>query len=637
MLNLAMLVRLLGTLVLLTGVVPAWAAGRQLDALSSVPLGGMPLAVIASAAPDDPDRLIVCTFEADEQRARHHSAAYISLDTGRSWMRTLLDATSDFVAEGTCAAGANGRAYFVASASDTSAGDLAHARGVMQAYRSLNGGLDWSAPRRYPFVDWMSLAVQPTGAAAERVHLFANNIASGIGDAGDGKWDGRRRPLLISEDGLLFAPPLFPPDQVASRPVGSFPLSAVVMEDGSLRALHGMYAPHADPRNNPGAWWYEVYGYEGQVYRAVGRVEPLPVRVEPLRAHPPLQSGPRFLSGQMALDRRGAFKGRLYVAFPALDGDLPVLGLARSDDGGKSWRAEVLRRGLESWRVAGPPGAYAEHAGIAVNAAGVVAIEWQPARGCPVFLTSSDGGETVGEVWRLGRCDDSAPGTAQAASIGARVTVITSRRPIPGQGDAQASPGFDLRVRTGRPSRVQSVADAAGRFHVFWAEPRGDGSVALLSATVPPEAPAARPRVSTGQATELTDRTLVKVQEQRFEPDTATFSIDASVQNIGEAPIRSPTLLQVLMDQSDCGEVHYVNASALAEDGRPVFRISSRVDRPYLSPGDSTLPVHLRIRVPGCEASRVSLQEWARRSVKPGLEWSFLLRARFRVWTTERD
>ncbi len=80
----------------------------------TLPVQGLALQLFASAAPDDPDRLLICTFEEDIQHARHPSAAYVSLDAGNTWMRTLVDANSDWVSETSCAAGSNGRAYFVA-------------------------------------------------------------------------------------------------------------------------------------------------------------------------------------------------------------------------------------------------------------------------------------------------------------------------------------------------------------------------------------------------------------------------------------------------------------------------------------------------------------------------------------------
>lgn len=113
-----------------------WSVGHP----AVLPVVDMPKNVWASAAPDDPDRLLICAFEKDGEHAKHHSAAYLSLDGGASWMKTLDDTDSDWVSETSCAAGARGTAYFVGGASDTSAGDPRHESGTAEIFRSPDGG-----------------------------------------------------------------------------------------------------------------------------------------------------------------------------------------------------------------------------------------------------------------------------------------------------------------------------------------------------------------------------------------------------------------------------------------------------------------------------------------------------------------
>src|SRR6267143_1380705 len=63
--------------------------GSTIDIGPAIPLPveGMPQQLWASASPDDPERLLVCTFEADPAHAQLLSAAYVSLDGGNTWMR----------------------------------------------------------------------------------------------------------------------------------------------------------------------------------------------------------------------------------------------------------------------------------------------------------------------------------------------------------------------------------------------------------------------------------------------------------------------------------------------------------------------------------------------------------------------
>jgi hypothetical protein len=577
-----------------------------------LPVEGTPGQLWASAAPDDPERLLVCTFEADGAHARLTSAAYTSVDSGNTWIRTLLDTHSDWVSETSCAAGTRGRAYFVAGVSDTSRGPMRHERGSTEVYRSSDSGLSWTGPRRYPFIDWMRLGVRPTGSA-DTVYLFGNIQANGAGEQGGGSMKNDRRPKFVSADGLDFTAPEFPIDRLAEDNRGTFPVSVVVRSDATVLAL---YAEFPDTS-------FALYESDANGYRLLSRVQ-MPRGVTPYGA----------LSAQMALDPGSRFRDRLYAAIPALDRNHPALVLAVSEDGGKSWRSSVVAR--ETRELDREEIEYF-YAGVAVNQDGVVGLEWLLGPGCPTFAISTDGGRSIAKSRRLGSCAETVNEKDVSPSvIRKRLKVFNDRSPVdhPMSDSLDAPPGFTIQVAAGVLGSVQIATDARGRFHVFWAEQRPDG-VRTFTATIS-LAPLRLDVIRLQEAEELTERSLIRIEKEEFDPDTATFRIDTSVRNFDSAAMAYPSLLEVIADRSDCGRVEYLNPSAISEDGKPLFRVPRRPDRERLFPEESSLAVHIEVLVRGCEASRISLIETARkRAMEP--RPFYPLAVRFHVYAAPRN
>jgi len=567
-----------------------------------LPVEGTPQQLWASASPDDPDRLLVCTFEAEPTHAQLSSAAYVSLDSGNTWMRTLVDSHSDWVSETTCAAGTRGRAYFLAGVSDTSLGPARHERGSAEFYRSSDGGLSWMAPRRYPFIDWMTFAI-PSNGSDVPMYLFGNHQASGSGDMGAGAWLEKPRPMLVSRDGLTFAPPEFPTEPQTNPGKSAFPLSAVVQDDGSALAL---FAEIPNAR-------FRLYKSDPSGYRLVSTIE-MPAQVKTY--------GP--LSAHMAVDPRAHSFSRLYAAIPALEANHPVLVLAVSQDGGSSWQSSVLLR--RATEIESDKAEYF-YAGIAVNQQGVVGIEWFSGLGCPLFAISTDGGRSIGDSRPLGACrgEDNSP-----SSITPYMKIYNDRSPLDLHSEdlSVPIPGFTIHITGATLASVTIAADAQGRFHAFWSEPGLDGT-RILTATIrigssPVE------RVPLAGTEELTEHSLVRVVGEAFDRPTATFHVDASVRNIDSTSLTYPDFLEVVFDRSDCGRIEYLNPWGISEAGHTVFRVPRRPDREHLFPGEDSLPVHIGVRIPGCGADHTSLVERAR---KRGFQMQpfFPLSVRFHV------
>ena len=549
-----------------------------------LPLSGQGKHLWASAAPDDPDRVIACVFESDGEQARQHSVVYVSFDGGNTWMETLDDAASDWVSEPSCALGSDNKAYFVASVSNTWNGVPHHGRGSTELFRSFDGGLHWTEPQRFPFIDWTSLAV--SDSQTNDVYVFGHSMAQGIGDRGIGKWNDKIRPVLASHDGGETFPVLaFPPDQEHNSWRGGYPLSSLAIEDASAFVLYGQ-STQAVPVKF-GKMAYSLYWFSHGVYEKVGDVG-LPQEVQWVH----------LFAAQMAVDRSKQHPGRLYVAFSGIASNHAVLGLSVSDDVGKSWKSRILLRGEE--RAEAPNSMdFSPLAGVAVNGDGALGIEWMPPNGCPLFDISLDGGDSTALVKKLGKCEERDPASLLARATAKSLNGLRASN-VGREISEDEAPGFTFQVDTGLLFGAQVVADAAGRFHVFWPQRESDGSTAILTGTItqsssPIPAPSLIGRV------DLTSNTAIQVLKSKYDSDTAVFAIDVVARNITTSAIAYPSMLEGARDLSHCGKIDYLNALTSTDSGRPVYRIATPPYTEYLRPGEKTLPVHLQIHIAGCE------------------------------------
>jgi hypothetical protein len=570
----------------------------EVGAAVPLPVQGMPRQLWVFAAPDDPDRLIVCTFESDGAYPRATSAAYVSLDGGNAWMRTLLLSQSLWVSETSCAAGRDGHAYFSASASDTSRGGQSHQRGTMEVLRSLDGGISWSEPHRYPFIDWTSLTVVPIAGRSEQVYLFGNIMAAGFGDSGNGEWSVGRGLMAVSRDGVHFTPPIYPSGAAALQlETGAFPISALPDQDGHVVVLFGRRAKGEEDFS------YALYFTDGKNYEAVGTI------VIPHGIH-----DVQTLSAQMAIDRSQRFRNRLYVAFPATENDRHIVVLATSDDGGRNWHTRsLLQHDVDVATIE----RRSSFAGVAVNKDGVLAVEWLPPGGCPLLAISLDGGESVADIVHLGSCREGEDKQLVPSAVKNLLWTLTAYR-FRGQSERKG-PGFTTFVETAPQWDSKIVSDAAGRFHVFWEEFGEDGKAELLTASVAvhPARPDSPRNFDVSRWQDVSSDAVIDVVRQEFDPYSAVFRMDVSVSNPGEK-IPQPAFLEVIGDHSDCGSVEYLNVSERSKDGNAIFRIPGVQSGQNLMPGDHTLPVHLEVRVAGCENNSGGLVKSARVHVKPG-------------------
>jgi hypothetical protein len=567
-----------------------------------LPVEGVPQQIFSYAATrGNPRHLLACSSEVDSRNARVSSAAYTSFDGGNTWMRTLLDTQSDWVTETTCAMGSEGRAYFAAGVSNTSHGDFDHSSGSAELYRSSDDGLHWSKARRYPFIDWMQLAADE--GSNEYLHLFGNQQAEGVGDSGAGAWVEKRRPMWKMDDELTLSAPTFPSGVPADNHDQGFPLAAVV--DGEkVIALFGEIPSRS----------FVIYQADASGYRMLSKV-PMPPEARPYGT----------LSAQMTMDRA---HHRLYVAVPALVDKHAVVVLARSGDGGSSWNSTVLIR--EDIPMPTDEIVYM-YTAVAVNADGIVGLEWFPGIGCPRFAVSTDAGASVADSMLLGSCDRERGQTFSRFAMEANVNVYNDRSPVdhPLTYSASALPGFSVRASASMLGSVHLTADAMGRFHPFWTEPRWDGiktfTAAVSIGLAEPEA------VPLSELADVSPDYLVRVANATVDPIEGTYSADISVRNSGSAFMPYPLWLQAVTDRSDCGALRYLNPSGVSKDGHAIFRVPEPLDRQLLFPGEDSLPVHIVIDTEGCGAGGVSMAQTARQSAMK-LRSFFPVSVRFHIY-----
>ena len=115
---------------------PAITVGANVQVSGSHPNDGVSESWL-SADPKDPDRLLACAIVYPTGKNRRNTAAFLSVDGGRSW-RTTLDMTSHVDAgDPACALGPDAVANFISLAFP----DLSRVEIVV--YRSTDGGATW--------------------------------------------------------------------------------------------------------------------------------------------------------------------------------------------------------------------------------------------------------------------------------------------------------------------------------------------------------------------------------------------------------------------------------------------------------------------------------------------------------------
>ena len=497
--------------------------------------------VMAAADPQSSDNLIVCGYRANQRRGTGYEGyVYQSGDGGESWREVLVDASSQWVSEESCAFGSANQAYFITGVSETSRGEPLHEYGNMYLYRSADGGRSWRTIQIGPFMDWTSLAVD-TGQGPRRntLYLFADSVASAKGG-----W-------LYAERSAILAVRRELPKLTFSITNGNFsvetggkstarlPVGSVVLSDGSVLTVFSGYGESSSLASGKNTTTFSVdVGisrdggktltrtpvYEGSIPSDLGGLAVNPATDEVYICWTPQYGEP--------------------VESRMMDHEESNLVLATSRDKGQTWSVGAVKTPLNRSLDVSPG-----TASLAVNKNGVLGFMWYGKDWDRVYFgVSFDGGESIAKVITL---TPSLPGEVRATQPLADERRLMVYPPVWNNSQRRLEPvkvlAFGPSPR-GVPFGNALVADAAGIFHPIWSEVN-NGESHLWTRTVSLEASRPNLLIPTG-LTDISDAVGTGITNVRYDRLGSLIAFDLTVTNKSESVIAAPLAI-VMTSSSD--------------------------------------------------------------------------------------
>src|SRR5580698_78505 len=418
--------------------------------------------VMAAADPQSPDNLMVCGFRANQKTGTGYEGyVYQSGDGGKSWREVLVDASSQWVSEESCAYGSASQAYFVTGVSNTSRGRPLHEYGNMHLYRSVDAGNTWGTIQIGPFMDWTSMVVD-TGHGPWRntLYLFADSVAS---EKGGWLYEDRSAVLAVRRESpdLSFSISNGSSSvRTGDRSTARLPAGSVVLNDGSVLTVFSGYregnaaasdtnkakfSVEVEISRDGGKTLTKTSVYESSVTSALGGLAANPTTGEVYICWTP-QYGEAVESRMMEHEESNLMS-------------------ATSRDGGHTWSVRTLKTPLHGALDVSPGTATLD-----VNKNGVLGFMWYGEDWERVYFgTSFDGGESIADVVSLTPPSNSISPTAPQP----RLELADERRlmvypPVWNDSSRTLEPvkilAFGPNPR-GVPFGNALVADAAGVFH----------------------------------------------------------------------------------------------------------------------------------------------------------------------------
>ena len=370
-------------------------------------------------------------------------------------------------------------------------------------------------------MDWTALTVDTTKSQYRgQVYLFGHDIA----DA-PGRWKGPAKPLLVSNDqGTSFDGPAFSGKWPSSG--GGYPLAARVLRSGQVVALYR--------RQTPGAYVLTQSSDGGATHRELPAV-PKDSLVQQIAA----------LSASFDVDQsRNQYDGRFYLAYPARRAKQAVVILARSEDGGLSWRNSVaVTVSADTTNQA------LGYVSLAVNTKGIVGLSWSDARSkTQYFSYSADRGDRFANPIRLSAWPAKALASSSPTALHLQSylqTMGTYEPEVPDssmKGASAVGKGLSIRLITADLGFVQMSSDPTGTFHPLWAErdEAGQISVHTRSVQVVSAAKSRRSRPAE-QFMDVTQRVLIDVVSQEFDAARGEYRIGFTVTNLSDSTFGGAT------------------------------------------------------------------------------------------------
>jgi hypothetical protein len=519
--------------------------------------------------------LMVCGQRLSSGHNTSEGFVYASYDGGKTWRETLVESSSAFSSEHSCALGEDDRAYFVAGVSNTDIGYPRHPFGRMYLYSSNDAGRTWGSPTTGPFLDWTSMTADQThGGNRGRLYVFANLVSDGRG-----QWLQARPALFTSTDGgRTLTGPAIPAAPVTFKRGAAFLGDSVVLDDGTVvtiflgsRSEGQGFVSATNPASNSQNYVEAVHSTDG------GRTVSNPTIVG---------KSPNSLKISLSVDRK---THTLYAAWRDENKGRYRIMLARSTDRGNTWSSTIAIDG-DAEKRAVSTGDLA----LAVNGEGVVGLVWPAGNGtCTRFAASVDQGRTFGTPIALNTCES--VGILKAENYSANLQTAPFFVPPPGQKVNTEDRGVSIRLNRPSFERTALLVDGGGRFHPIWTEGH-EGLTELWTKTVT-VGESSTPSLNIEQLSDISNLLHLRLSNNRFHLGSSTFFVDATLLNAGADRICGPVRIVASGVRSDYGLPEIDNADNGVRGDGAIWDMTDELEGGVIGPWSSSMPRTLAFKV----------------------------------------
>jgi len=551
------------------------------------------------ANPKDARNLVICGARTTKRGLFYwESFVLASFDGGRAWRETLVDGSTPWVSEQSCAFTSNGDVYFNSEASKWFAGKAHHDFGQLHLFKSIDGGRTWQSPWIRPWFDHTAMTASPDG---RRLYLFAN---SPLGNLPQPR--GSLPALIVLDETRRLLPPVVPnqppPDVLASYPNAARATDSTVVAVG--------FGETYDDRG----------GRQGTIFSVRSTDAGRSLSDLRILSH---ESGCSY-GATLDADRSAKWRGRLYAVWPVHGKATSFydcsLKLAVSDDGGASWTQKTLP---ESFTGYGPM--------VAVDGNGRLAIAWKRTQDdCVNFAWSLDGGDSFAKPVVVGApClpfDPSDDFYYDGLLLPGALAIPPPGHVYPPHGPRDEPVwGISLRVQASPGARETMAAAADGTFHFAWSA-AGAGRGKLMTASVSldplkisageahivgtrvttaaarrpasPSAPATVVRFSgsTRDLRKVSSAMAVEFEASSYDAKKGTATMTLHLVNSGPLALAAPFVFQIDDAWSGGGTLTALNG--LPFQGKPVLLdLSAAVSGGVLRPDGRSRAVRLVFQI----------------------------------------